>query len=231
MKKMTKFYLVIFLTLLFSCVEKEQYDLKLKAELAEILEKDQGFRELFGGNITDNRKNELLQKFDISQKEFKENEQVLFQENDSLNLVRIEQIIEQHGYPGKSMVGEPENESAWYVIQHSDKIEKYFPIIEKAGENGELDAVKVAMMKDRMLMYSGKEQIYGSQGKAIFLVWPPEKQEDVKMIIWPLKNPEKVNQLRQEAGFENTVEENAKRMNIDYKVYTLKEINEMNAQK
>jgi hypothetical protein len=51
------------------------------------------------------------------------------------------------------------------------------------------------------------------------------------MIIWPLKNPEKVNQLRQEAGFENTVEENAKRMNIDYKVYTLKEINEMNAQK
>ncbi|MGJ8551283.1 DUF6624 domain-containing protein [Winogradskyella wichelsiae] len=228
---MTKFYLVIFLTLLFSCVEKEQYDIKLKAELAEILEKDQGYRELFGGNITDSRKNELLQKFDISEEQFKENERELFQANDSLNLLLIEKIIEKHGYPGKSMVGEPENEAAWFVIEHSDKIEKYFPIIEKAGENGELSAVKVAMMKDRMLMYSGKEQIYGSQGKAIFLTWPPQKQEDVKMIIWPLKSPEKVNQLRQEAGFENTVEENAKRMNIDYKVYTLKEVNEMNAQK
>ena len=231
MKRITKYYVLICLTCLFSCTEKEQYNTELKSELALILEKDQGFRELSGGNITDSRKKELLQKFDISEKQFNENERELFQANDSLNLLQIEKIIQKHGYPGKSLVGEPENEAAWYVIQHSNKIEKYYPIIEKAGERGELSAVKVAMMRDRMLMYSGKEQIYGSQGKAIFLVWPPEKQDDVKMIIWPIKNPEKVNQLRQEVGFENTVEENAKRMNIDYKVYTLNEVNEMNAQK
>ena len=35
--------------------------------------------------------------------------------------------------PGKSLVGEPANETAYYVIQHSDKIEQYFPVVEKAG--------------------------------------------------------------------------------------------------
>lgn len=231
MTKMIRYFFLIFSIGIFSCVEKERYNPELKVELASILEKDQGYRELFSGNIAENRKKELLQKLNISETEFVENERELFQKNDSLNLLLIDKIIKKHGYPGKSMVGEPENEAAWFVIQHSDKIEEYFPVIVKAGNDGELDAVKVVMMKDRLLMDSGKEQLFGSQGKAISLVWPPTKQEDVKRIIWPIKNPKKVNVLRQEIGFKYTVEQYAKSINIEYEVFSLAEVNEMSAEK
>jgi hypothetical protein len=226
---MTKLLLLIFTIGLLSCVEKEKYNPDLKTELSSILTKDQGYRELFGGGISEDRKSELLNELEISEKAFLENERELFRKNDSLNLVQIEAIIDKHGYPGKSLVGEPENEAAWFVIQHSNKIENYFPIIKEAGAKGELDAVKVAMMEDRMLMLSGKEQIYGTQGKAIFLVKNPLKQEDVKYVVWPIRNPEKVNELRAEIGFKTSVEENSNSMNIQYQVYTLKEVKEMSA--
>ena len=38
---------------------------------------------------------------------------------DSINLPKIERIISQYGYPGKSLVGEKQNETAWLVIQHA----------------------------------------------------------------------------------------------------------------
>lgn len=58
--------------------------------------------------------------------------------NDSINIRRIEILILKHGYAGKSLVGEPTNETMWYVIQHSNKIKKYYPLIEKAGIENEL---------------------------------------------------------------------------------------------
>lgn len=44
---------------------------------------------------------------------------------DSSNVVFIKEIFQSYGYPGKSLVGSPTNETAWYVIQHSSKIPKY----------------------------------------------------------------------------------------------------------
>lgn len=76
------------------------------------------------------------------------------------------------------------------------------------------------MMQDRLLMEQNKEQIYGTQGAGRKI----GETEEWFQFIWPIKNPEKVNELRKEMGFELCVEENAKRMNIDYKVYTLTEI-------
>ena len=227
MKKLVLLIIVIF----SSCLEKDKFNPELKSELSSILIRDQGFRELYNRNITEKRKSELLKLLEISEADFLENERDIFRKNDSLNLIKIEKIINRYGYPGKSLVGEPENEAAWFVIQHSGKIADYFPIIEKAGQKGELDLVKVAMMKDRLLMNLGEEQLYGSQGKRIFFVWPPRKQTDSKVIIWPIKNPATVNTLRQQIGFKNTVEEYAQSLDIDYKPYTLSEVNQMNSAK
>lgn len=82
---------------------------------------------------------------------------------DSLNIHKVEQIIAKYGYPGKTMVGEPENTAVFYVIQHSNKIQKYYPLIEKAGKSGELPFKYTAMMLDRKLSGEGKEQVYGTQ--------------------------------------------------------------------
>lgn len=138
---------------------------------------------------------------------------------DSSNLVYIEKIIDEFGYPGVSLVGDTTCEVAWYIIQHSPKIENYFPRIRKAGKKKELPFQLVAMMEDRLLMQKGKCQIYGTQGQC-----RSTSDSERKCFIWPIKNPKKVNKLRKNAGFETTVEENAKRLNIEYEVVSLSEI-------
>ena len=35
------------------------------------------------------------------------------------NIKRVQEIIAKYGYPGKALVGTPENRAAWIVIQHS----------------------------------------------------------------------------------------------------------------
>lgn len=214
--------------LVISCASySQEINLALKNKLQVILTKDQGIRELFSGGISKARKEELLKELSISEKDFLENERNLFQQNDSLNLIEIENIIKEYGYPGKSLVGEPENDAAWFVIQHSDKIEEYFPLIKKAGLEDELEMTKVAMMQDRMLMYRGEPQIYGTQGKGIFKVKNPQKQDDIFFIIWPIKNPKEVNERRKRIGFHSTVEEYAEQLGIKYKVYTIEEVNQL----
>ena len=146
-------------------------------------------------------------------------------ELDSLNLITIAEIIEKYGYPGKTLVGEPTNISAWLVIQHSDKIEKYFPVIKKAGENHEIPMTLVAMMEDRMLMDQGLAQIYGSQGNGKYFKNSETGQYEYMMIIWPIKDPENVNKLRKSVGFTSTIEEYSKMLGIDYKVFSIEEIN------
>jgi len=222
---MIKIFLLLFA--ISSASFSQEINVNLKNELKLILLKDQGFRELLDGGISDERKQELLKELSITENDFLENERYLFQKNDSLNLVEVERIIKEYGYPGKSLVGEPENEAAWFVIQHSDKIEVYFPLIKKAGEEDEIGMTKVAMMEDRMLMYRGEAQIYGTQGKGIFKVKNPTKQDDVLYIIWPIKDPENVDKLRKVVGFNSTVEEYAKRLGIEYKVYTIEEVNQL----
>ncbi|MEW7280138.1 BT_3928 family protein [Aquimarina sp. 2201CG1-2-11] len=139
---------------------------------------------------------------------------------DSTNTEFVTQILEKHGYPGKSLVGEETSMAAWLVIQHSNKIEKYLPMIKEAGEKGELGKDLVAMMEDRYLMNQGLEQIYGTQGKTI-----TASDKTSISFIWPIKNPESVNKRRKEIGLEESIEEYCERLfGVPYKTYTLKEI-------
>ena len=82
---------------------------------------------------------------------------------DSTNTQHISQIISRHGYPGKSLVGTPTNEAAFYVIQHSQLIKQYLPLVKQAAEKVELSFRLYAMMLDRQLMFDGNEQVYGTQ--------------------------------------------------------------------
>lgn len=141
---------------------------------------------------------------------------------DSTNLVSIEKIIKEKGYPGRSLVGDGTNVAAWYVIQHSDKIPKYLPIMKKAGKKGELPFTKVAMMEDRYLMHKGKKQIYGTQGTTLNF-----KSDNPINIIWPIEDVANVNTRRKEAGYNTAVEENGIRMygeDFKFRDYSLKDI-------
>lgn len=170
-------------------------DFDLKFELDSIAVLDQKYRKLM--HVSGEEREALGKKMGLGPEDYNGNlweRQIAI---DTSNLKRIEQILNSKGYPGKSMVGTPTNTAAWYVIQHSNKIPKYLDLMKEAGEAGELPFRLVAMMEDRYLMSEGKAQIYGTQGMEYNNSGP---------FIWPIEDPENVNQLRQDAGFTTTVE-------------------------
>lgn len=145
-------------------------------------------------------------------------------ELDSSNLKYIEKVISENGYPGKSMVGDKTGNVAWYVIQHSNKIEKYLDLVKEAADKSEIPFRLYAMMLDRHLMYNNKPQIYGTQGSSYFIGSPREVN-----FIWPIENPDSVNILRKEV-FGNTVEEYGKDLfgdDFEFKNLTIEEANKI----
>ena len=224
---MNKFSAIAFLFLiLFSCkkVEKTSINLELKKELSEIEFRDQALR-----FITDQTPKDSLdliaKRIKVDPTYFKNNYKSVSVTLDGENIKRVEEIIAKYGYPGKALVGTPENRAAWIVIQHFSPqvIQKYLPMLREAVKNGDLDRQSLALTEDRNLMYQGKKQIYGSQ----FF------EANGKPAFWPIENSEKVNELRKEAGFVQTIEEYSKDLygkDFQYKIYTLEEVKKLQAQ-
>ena len=84
------------------------------------------------------------------------------------NMAKLKKILDQHGFPGKSLVGKTASEAAFYVLQHSDIAyqKKYFPLVRNAVDEGELDPMLLAKMEDRILMREDSKQKYGTQLKS-----------------------------------------------------------------
>lgn len=215
MNRIIKIYKVF---LFVSFVSYSQINEELKAELDEIYYYDQELRKLFDNKLSRETKEEILLNLNISKEEFEQENWNLVEKQDSLNLIKVSKIIDIYGYPGKTLVGEKTNVIVWSVVQHSNSIEKYFPLIKDAGEKGELAMNLVAMMEDRMLMNQGKEQVYGTQIKG-------EKINNEHIFfVWPIKDTGNVNERRKNIGFEETIEEYAKYFDIEYKIYTLEDV-------
>lgn len=100
--------------------------------------------------------------------------------NDSINLVRVCDILDN--YP---LIFGEENEVLWVVIQHSSlELQKhYLPKFIAAARKGLLRGELVAVMQDRIACWSGKPQVYGSQGtindNGIFV---PSEIEDIENV-------------------------------------------------
>lgn len=113
---------------------------------------------------------------------------------DSANTVRISELIDKHGYPGKSIVGGGHASTAFLVIQHADIAiqEKYLPIITKAANDGEVNWSSVALLVDRVNLRNGKPQIYGSQ-----VFRHPESEE---YYFGEIAEPTKIDSVRATVG-------------------------------
>jgi hypothetical protein len=218
----------IITTLLFICAlasshAQTKLNLPLKHELDSMYVLDQRYRELVSTKLDSNRVDSLTKLYKVDKNNLSMRLMKLQTEIDSSNIKRVEVIIKQYGYPGKTLVGEPTNEAAFYVLQHSTVIDKYLPLIEKAVKEKQLPFYLYAMMKDRSLMYNKKEQIWGTQAKGMSVINKETNKIRWVFFIWPIADPARVNKRRKEAGFPQTVEDNAKRMGLTYKVYTLEQ--------
>jgi len=217
---MKKILLVIFCCLTFVvCQAQKKLNPVLKKQLDSVMALDQKYREIMTLLLNPNKKDSVAKSLSLTVNEANARYNTLQNHIDSSNLVFIEKVFDKYGYPGKSLVGTPTNESAWNLIQHSKKIDQYMPIIKKAAEENELPFSLYAMMFDRQLQREGKEQVYGSQVQMQKL-----KNGKVEAFVWPIKDPDKVNELRKEAGFTTTVEQNAKRLGVVYRVVKMDEV-------
>lgn len=209
-------------------VGQSRLDLGLKRELDSIYAVDQKWRVLLFDPRVNRKPDSIAAALGVRKDELFAYISRRMVQTDSSNQVRMRAILKQYGYPGKSLVGTPTNEAAWSVIQHSQDIGTYLPLIKTAAKRGELPFYLYGQMLDRQLMREGKEQVYGTQAMGYSITNPATgKREGQPPFMWPIKDAAKVNELRKNSGFLTTVEQVAASLGIAYRVLTLKDVAQM----
>ncbi|GAB3876828.1 hypothetical protein GCM10028824_35340 [Hymenobacter segetis] len=227
---MKSLFFVLLLGLLpqLAAAQTTPQNARLKHELDSIYAVDQKWRSMLFDPHQRHRPDSLARALGVTRESLPTYIPGQMLRTDSTNLVRVKQILKQYGYPGKTLVGEPTNEAAWYVIQHSDDIDHYLPLIKKAASKGELPFYLYAQMLDRQLMRDGKAQIYGTQAFGYSVLNPQTgRREAQPPFVWPIQEAASVNERRKKAGFPTTVEQNAANLGIQYRVLTLKDVEKM----
>ncbi|WP_299890213.1 DUF6624 domain-containing protein [uncultured Lacinutrix sp.] len=115
-------------------------------------------------------------------------------EKDSINLIKIQKILDERGWLGQDKIGGRGNSTLFLVIQHSplEVQEKYLPMMREAVKKNNARASSLALLEDRIAMRKGEKQIYGSQIM--------RDQETGKYYVSPLIDPENVDKRRAEVG-------------------------------
>jgi hypothetical protein len=113
---------------------------------------------------------------------------------DSINLILVEQILDQHGWLSVNEVGRDGNAALWLTIQHAplSTQEKYFPVMQQAVEKGKASPRNLAYLQDRILMRQGKKQLYGTQFQ--------RNSATGEMKLWDIEEPERLNERRAKVG-------------------------------
>lgn len=159
-------------------------DLDLMAELTEIQRTDQ---------LQRSKMNEVSEMYGWRSPQM-DSLWTLQSYSDSVNTKRITELIDEIGYPGRSIVGENLASTSFLVIQHASQEvqEKYLDIITAAADAGEVRWSSVALLVDRVRLRRGEKQIYGSQ---VF-----RDQETDEYYFGPIENPMKVDSIRSTVG-------------------------------
>jgi hypothetical protein len=180
---------------------EKQYDKKLVAQLDKIYFDDQSTRSQI-------RPKE--EKYGRDSKEMRAFWQVILR-NDSINLVKVSNILDTRGWPSKDRIGTRGTSTLFFVIQHADLNAqiKYLPMITKAVKNNNLPKRQYAMFFDRLTLRQGKRQVYGTQLAS--------NKESKGLYVLPLEDARNVDKRRAEMGL-NSMQENLNRWNLTWDV-------------
>ncbi len=155
------------------------YDLELKRELEDILERDQHHRTKWLLACTEHPQD--------SARINKLANMALF--TDSVNLQRVKEILDSNGYPEKELVGELASIAVFLVIQHADLENQIsmLPAIKNAAAKDIIPKSFLAMLLDRIELREGRKQKYGTQ-------------TDDNGNVTNLLDPSRLNEWRLEMG-------------------------------
>ena len=154
------------------------YNLPLKEKLEWIIERDQYDRMLW--SLTANMHPEQTSRNNMLG--------ARVWDTDSTNLIMVNEILSEGGFPRKSEVGEFALLAVWSVFQHNplEQQKEFLPQLEEAVRNGDVAPMYLAMLKDRIDIREGRPQKYGTQRG-------PEG-------LCPLLDASRVNEWRKEVG-------------------------------
>ena len=155
-----------------------KYNLPLKQKLEWIFERDQYDRMLW--RMTANRHPEQTRRNDMLR--------ARAWDTDSTNLVMVNEVLSEGGFPRKSQVGEFGLLAVWSVFQHNplEQQKTFLPQLEEAVRRGDIATMYLAMLKDRIDVREGRPQKYGTQSG-------PDG-------LCPLLDASRVNEWRKEVG-------------------------------
>ncbi|MFA6246875.1 MAG: DUF6624 domain-containing protein [Mucilaginibacter sp.] len=130
---------------------------------------------------------------------------------DSLNLVKVVNIIDRYGWLGPQDVGMNGSQALFLVIQHASLAtqQKYLPLIRTAEKNGKTLSSNLAILEDRINMREKKKQIYGSQ---VF-----KNKLTGEMCFYPIADPDHVDDKRKAMGLQ-PIADYAKLFNLTWDV-------------
>ncbi|MBC7973743.1 MAG: hypothetical protein H7138_02075 [Myxococcales bacterium] len=88
-------------------------------------------------------------------------------EVDHRNTAALKAIIAEHGWPGRSLVGEGGTDMAWAIAQHADDDPAFQRAVLARMEpllgTGEIDPSQHAYLHDRVAVAEGRPQRFGTQ--------------------------------------------------------------------
>jgi hypothetical protein len=86
---------------------------------------------------------------------------------DEENSEWLRTVVDAIGWPGRALVGEEGAHAAWLLAQHADRRlafqRRCLKLLKQAVARGEASRADLAHLTDRVLLSSGKPQIYGTQ--------------------------------------------------------------------
>lgn len=117
------------------------------------------------------------------------------------NADQLSAIIAEHGWPVSRLVGADAARSAFLVLQHAISRPKFMraglQLLRERAAAGDGPWVEVAMLTDRILVFEGKPQLYGTQ-----FDW----DDHGEMSPYPIVDCAEADRLRHAAGMETLAE-------------------------
>lgn len=113
------------------------------------------------------------------------------------NAARLATILDEHGWPVPSLVGPEGAEAAWLIAQHAIGEPAFqrrcLRCLQEAAGAGDLPSWQPAMLEDRIRMFEGRPQLYGTQ---------LEPDHEGRLRPYLIEDPERVEERRRAVGLE-----------------------------
>ena len=124
-------------------------------------------------------------------------------QGDAKRTIRFKEIVAKYGWPGKSLVGTDGAQAAYFLIAHAVKdpatgapdiaFQRLSVDLMTKLPSGEVLNTHLASLTDRVLLYEGKKQMYGT------MLTRNEKQEKIPQ---PIEDEPNVDKRRAAIGLE-----------------------------